>query len=426
MPAGTITLTNNSTAVTGSGTAFATELKANDFLVAIVGGTTYTLGVKSVESATALTLTTAYGGPTTGGLAWTPIPNSTLVGIPAQIAADTARAIRGLNYDKQNWQQVYSANGNISVSLPDGSNWEGPSWKYLSDNMVTKVGGAVPVNQGGTGSSDVTTARANLAAASIYNSFSSQLINKNITSFPPRCGYFQANNNTWTPHASGGILAFNNSPNELTNFSNNQVSRWVYLSDDNVMYLRFTYTINGSTVDSPWKKQWGEANTTIDSNGALKPASPVVKLRGDGTAEFNDESEGAVTERLSKGVYKISGIMGFNSDPLWGGINGGYVIPANGNGLPLLWVDFEVDAGGSITLMTYHRTHPGAPDFASNKIEGVNEADPIDIPAGRWVDLRVEMPQNSTYEQRHVAMRMALDESQRATTEKAEAGQIDQ
>lgn len=151
MPAGTITLTNNSTAVSGSGTAFPTELKANDFLVAVVGGTTYTLGVKSVESATALTLTTTYGGPTTSGLAWTPIPNGTLVGITAQIAADTARAIRGLNYDKQNWQQVYSISGNITVTLPDGSTWTGPSWKYLSDNMATKVGGAVPIEQGGTG-----------------------------------------------------------------------------------------------------------------------------------------------------------------------------------------------------------------------------------------------------------------------------------
>jgi hypothetical protein len=162
MPAGTIALTNNSVAVTGSGTAFPTELKGNDFLVAVVGGTTYTLGVKSVESATALTLTTSYGGPTTSGLAWTPIPNGTLVGITAQIAADTARAIRGLNYDKQNWQQVYSSSGNITVTLPDGSTWAGPSWKYLSDNMATKVAGAVPVNQGGTGGNTQLLARAGL------------------------------------------------------------------------------------------------------------------------------------------------------------------------------------------------------------------------------------------------------------------------
>ncbi|MBJ8946701.1 tail fiber domain-containing protein, partial [Citrobacter freundii] len=38
MSAGTLTLTNNSAAVTGSGTAFTTELVAGDFIVANVGG----------------------------------------------------------------------------------------------------------------------------------------------------------------------------------------------------------------------------------------------------------------------------------------------------------------------------------------------------------------------------------------------------
>ncbi|MEB6412558.1 phage tail protein, partial [Enterobacter vonholyi] len=38
----------------------------------------------------------------------------------------------------------------------------GPSWKYLSDNMATKSGGAVPVNQGGTGSTTASGARTNL------------------------------------------------------------------------------------------------------------------------------------------------------------------------------------------------------------------------------------------------------------------------
>ncbi|WP_237680782.1 hypothetical protein [[Erwinia] mediterraneensis] len=128
MPAGTIALTNNSATVTGTGTAFNSELKANDFLVVVAGGVTYTLGVKSVESATGLTLTTNYTGPTMSGLAWTGVPNATLVGITAQVAADVARAIRGLNADKANWQQVFSEDANITVRLPDGSEFTGPSW----------------------------------------------------------------------------------------------------------------------------------------------------------------------------------------------------------------------------------------------------------------------------------------------------------
>jgi hypothetical protein len=63
--------------------------------------------------------------------------------VTAALVAQSAEALRGLNYDKQNWQQVYWP-GNITVKLPDGTTFTGPSWKYLSDNMATKTGGAVP------------------------------------------------------------------------------------------------------------------------------------------------------------------------------------------------------------------------------------------------------------------------------------------
>lgn len=140
MPAGTIALTNNSTAVTGSGTNFSSELKSNDFIVTVVGGVTYTLGVQSVNSATSVTLTTAYNGPNASGVAWTAVPNAALVGITAQVAADVARAIRGLNLDKANWQQVFSGTGNVTVNLPDGSLYTGPAWNTLSNALANKAG----------------------------------------------------------------------------------------------------------------------------------------------------------------------------------------------------------------------------------------------------------------------------------------------
>lgn len=49
MSAGTLTLTNDTDAVTGSGTAFTTELAAGDFIVVTVGGIPYTLPVKTVN-----------------------------------------------------------------------------------------------------------------------------------------------------------------------------------------------------------------------------------------------------------------------------------------------------------------------------------------------------------------------------------------
>ncbi|SHI13021.1 Chaperone of endosialidase [Pantoea sesami] len=162
MSAGTITLTNGSAIVGGTGTSFATELAAGDFIVSTVGGVSYTLPVKSVESNAQLTLVSNFTGPTQSGAAWSAVPRVALNMVTAALVAQSAEALRGLNYDKQNWQQVYSAAGNITVKLPDGTTFTGPSWKYLSDNMATKSGGAVPVNQGGTGSTTASGARTNL------------------------------------------------------------------------------------------------------------------------------------------------------------------------------------------------------------------------------------------------------------------------
>ena len=128
MSAGTITLTNGSAIVGGSGTSFATELAEGDFVVAIVGGITYTLPVKSVESPASLTLIRAFPGPTQSGAAWNAIPRATQNQLTAELVAQTTEALRGLNYDKQNWQAIFSDDGNITVRLPDGSTFSGPSW----------------------------------------------------------------------------------------------------------------------------------------------------------------------------------------------------------------------------------------------------------------------------------------------------------
>ncbi|WP_375294533.1 gp53-like domain-containing protein [Citrobacter portucalensis] len=152
MSAGTLTLTNNSAAVSGSGTAFTTELSAGDFIVVTVGGVPYTLPVKSVESGTALTLVSNFTGPTQSGAAWSAVPRVALNMVTAALVTQSAEALRGLNYDKQNWQQVFSGAGTITVRLPDGTTFTGPSWKYLADNMATKINGAVPLDQGGLGS----------------------------------------------------------------------------------------------------------------------------------------------------------------------------------------------------------------------------------------------------------------------------------
>ncbi|QDE47189.1 hypothetical protein EIN43_03420 [Enterobacter hormaechei] len=52
------------------------------------------------------------------------------------------------------------------------------------------------------------------------------------------------------------------------------------------------------TSGATWKNG-GESNTTVDTNGFIKRASPVIKLFGTGEIECNDEAEGLLRrERL--------------------------------------------------------------------------------------------------------------------------------
>ncbi|MDA8489638.1 tail fiber domain-containing protein [Kluyvera sp. Awk 3] len=135
MSAGTISIQNNAAAVVGDGTVFTTELSAGDFIVITTGGVTYTLPVKSVESDTALTLARNYNGPAVTGAAWTAMPRDTLNRISAQIAADTAYAIRQRVLEIDNWYQLLEVNGNVTIKMADGSSYTGPSWLRLIDIM---------------------------------------------------------------------------------------------------------------------------------------------------------------------------------------------------------------------------------------------------------------------------------------------------
>ncbi|WP_439412929.1 pyocin knob domain-containing protein [Enterobacter ludwigii] len=133
MSAGFISLKNNSTAVTGSGTDFKTDLAEGDFIIATVGGVTYTLPVKTITDATNLIMAREYNGPDQGNIAWTAMPRDTLNSISAQIAADTAYAIRSRILEINNWYQLLETNGDVTIKMADGSTYTGPSWLKICD-----------------------------------------------------------------------------------------------------------------------------------------------------------------------------------------------------------------------------------------------------------------------------------------------------
>lgn len=394
MSAGTLTLTNNSALVSGAGTLFSTELAAGDFVVTTVGGVPYTLPVKTIESNTGLTLVSNFTGPTQSGAAWSAVPRVALNMVTAALVTQSAEALRGLNYDKQNWQQFFTADGDATITLPDTSQTTGPSAKKLINSVADKAdktaldsyakkgdnsdisslsGLTTPLSmgQGGTGSTDLAGARVNLRVDSLVQ---------------------------------------------------NASQNWLYSPDRSIKLAMIDNNVWGAYSDALAK--WVlPAGMVTDSNGYLKAASPVIRLKGDGSVEFNEEAEGVTAERISTGMYRVHGVMGFNADPLWGGINGGVTVPVDINNQPLIWVDFSVENNGDILLRTYHRTHPDAPEFARNLIglendegtftESVKDGEPADIPDGRWVDLRIQMPEDSLWNQKQMAIREAMEKAER-------------
>ncbi|HAG9079363.1 TPA: phage tail protein [Escherichia coli] len=163
----------------------------------------------------------------------------------------------------------------------------------------------------------------------------------------------------------------------------------------------------GYKVYNPNSQSWynlavvrDTSNTTVDSNGFIKIASPIVKIYGDGRYETNDESAGVTVTRQDVGQYLIEGCEALNSDAAWGGIDGGFEIPTDRNKQPLIWLDYEVNADGSVLVKTYHREHPSAPAFARNERDGLADGDPVDIPADQFVSVRVEMPASSIWNQK--------------------------
>ncbi|MCE1543768.1 hypothetical protein LWU70_24095, partial [Enterobacter hormaechei] len=160
------------------------------------------------------------------------------------------------------------------------------------------------------------------------------------------------------------------------------------ISDTNLII-----STNGRTL-------WDTKNTAVDSNGFIKQASPVVKIFTDGKYETNDESEGVTVTRLDVGQYLIEGCKALNSDAAWGGIDGGFEIPTDRNKQPLIWLDYKVNADGSVLVKTYHREHSSAPAFARNERDGLADGEPVDIPAHQFVSVRVEMPVDSIWNQK--------------------------
>ena len=136
-------------------------------------------------------------------------------------------------------------------------------------------------------------------------------------------------------------------------------------------------------TESGWSSEakiWNQHNTTVDSNGFIKAASPIVKLFAD-KIELNDEAQQQeiTFEKLGVGDYLVKGASGFAQE-------GWYIeTPKDANGNVLFSVIYTTLENGDISVKTYKKKF----DFETVSI--VADLDnPVDIPEARWIDLRLQ------------------------------------
>ncbi|WP_372810057.1 phage tail fiber protein [Pseudoalteromonas nigrifaciens] len=131
-----------------------------------------------------------------------------------------------------------------------------------------------------------------------------------------------------------------------------------------------------------WIKSLSTANTTTDSNGFIKAASPIVKVFAN-KIECNEDAaqQDIMFIKKSVGDYILKSTSGLSTD-------GWYLeLPKDLNGNPKVAVTLD-ETDGVISLKCYKRIFSMATFTFEPDLD-----EPLDVPDGRWIDLRLnEIP----------------------------------
>lgn len=158
----------------------------------------------------------------------------------------------------------------------------------------------------------------------------------------------------------------------------------------------------------PWQTFYHTGNTTKSSDGTLKAASPVTRIvasqeasqRADiaedgfswcGCGTANAEAEGITISRLDIGVYVLAGSAGLASE--------GWQLlpPMDPGGMGELGVvEAEQTESGGLTVRLFRRKYMLNDEGEIIKTKG----ELMDVPANSWIDVRLDMPSDSLFNQR--------------------------
>ena len=429
---GTIAVNGNTATGTGTNwTAPASQIRVGQTLF-VLSNPVQMFQITAINSATSLTVTPAASPALSGQKYGILVTDSLSVD---GLAQSMSQLINEYDENIGAWETfaTTSANQSITVTI-NGARVTIPAIGKL---VQKGSNGAAGVSDGGTGATNAAGARTNLGLgnsatrdvdsqfapvssyingaavmAQVHRDFRPLASYDLITQYPLGMSFgIQLGANAWGGGSGVDVYTGMLTLRGWHDATGRGYTSWQLAStSQGLKYRQGNGTVSGltnvgfSTTHTIYSTQ----NTTKASDGTLKAASPVIKVFSDGAYQTNDESEGCNVTRLATGEYRIEGCQGLNSDAAWGGIDGGFDIPTDRNKQPLIWLDYEVSADGSVLVKTYHRTHPDAPAFARNEIDGVSDGDPVDIPRDQFVSVRVEMPADSLYNQKIRAAELAM------------------
>ena len=409
------TIAGSGSTLTGTGTNFtaAGSLIRNGCTVIVLTSPPQAFQITGVTSATQLAVSPAVNSAIPAGTRYAILLSNSLS--VDGLALDIAETFGMYQRYMGGFADVMTGTGNVTITI-NGVAVTVPAIKSLAQKDAS---GAVPVPQGGTGSTTAAGAR-DMLGLTKQNATDDSTTGRVMT-----VGAFGLGSTSLTSALADSRIGFGAYTSQmlLGGIGNNvSVLSLPFNSATTYQFVVPTILVRAPRLylrvlntEAQYNGQICEVYTTTittkASDGTLKAASPVIQVFHDGSSQTNEESEGCTVTRLGTGEYLMQGCMGLNADAAWGGIDGGFDIPKDRNGQALVWLDYEVNADGSILVKTYHRTYPAAPAFARNEKNGFSNGDPIDIPADQFVSVRVEMPENSAFNQKCLAAEAAMVET---------------